>query len=43
MFRFSAEDHQRFTGDRDMTKVRELESFADWLDKHRDELKASQG
>ena len=46
MFQFYAEDHQRFTGDRDVAKVRELnpqlESFADWLDKHRDELKASQ-
>jgi uncharacterized protein YbjT (DUF2867 family) len=46
MFQFYAEDHQRFTGDRDVAKVRELnpqlESFATWLDNHRDELKASQ-
>jgi hypothetical protein len=45
MFQFYAEDHERFTGDRDVAKVRELnpelESFADWLEKHRDELKAS--
>jgi len=46
MFQFYAEDHQRFTGDRDVDKVRDLnpqlESCATWLHKHRDELKASQ-
>jgi hypothetical protein len=45
MFQFYAEDHQRFTGAREVEKVRELnpdlESFATWLGKHRDELKAS--
>ncbi|MGZ0148181.1 NmrA/HSCARG family protein [Kribbella sp. WER1] len=43
MFQFYAEDHDRFTGDRDLEKVRalnpELESFSDWVAKHRDELR----
>jgi hypothetical protein len=46
MFQFYAENHNEFTGNRDLTQVRELnpdlESFATWLDKHREELKASQ-
>lgn len=46
MFQFYAEDHDRFTGDGDIAKVRELnpelESFATWLDNHREELKAAQ-
>jgi hypothetical protein len=46
MFQFYAEDHDRFTGERDIAKVRELnpelESFAARLDKHREELKAAQ-
>jgi hypothetical protein len=46
MFQFYAEDHVRFTGDRDLTKVRELnpdlQSFATWVNNHRDELKAAQ-
>jgi hypothetical protein len=46
MFQFYAEHHERFTGDHNVAKVRELnpdlESFVTWLNKHRDELKASQ-
>ncbi|NUR99739.1 MAG: NmrA family NAD(P)-binding protein, partial [Kribbellaceae bacterium] len=46
MFQFYAENHDEFTGDRDLAKVRELnpelESFATWADNHKDELKASQ-
>jgi hypothetical protein len=46
MFQFYAENHDEFTGDRDLAKVRELnpklESFATWVDNHREELKASQ-
>jgi hypothetical protein len=46
MFQFYAENHGEFTGARDVAKVRELnpelESFADWLDNHREALKASQ-
>ncbi len=42
MFQFYAEDHERFTGDRDLTKVRELnptlQSFTDWLAKHKHEF-----
>jgi hypothetical protein len=45
-FQFYAENHDEFTGNRDLTKVREvnptLESFAMWLDKHREDLKATQ-
>ena len=43
MFQFYAEDHERFTGDRNLDKVRELnpslQSFPDWLAKHKDEVK----
>ena len=43
MFQFYAEDSDRFTGDRDLAKVRELnpslQSFTDWLAKHKHELK----
>lgn len=46
MFQFYAEDHKRFTGDRNLTKVRELnpalQSLTDWLAKHTEELKAVQ-
>ena len=46
MFQFYAEDHDRFTGDRDLDKVRELnpdlQSFAAWLAQHKEELKAAQ-
>ena len=46
MFQFYAEDHDRFTGDRDLDKVRELhphlQSFATWLTHHKDALKATQ-
>ncbi|MEV6268991.1 NmrA/HSCARG family protein [Kribbella sp. NPDC051936] len=46
MFQFYAENHDEFTGDRNLAKVRELnpelQSFATWVTKHRDELKASQ-
>jgi uncharacterized protein YbjT (DUF2867 family) len=46
MFQFYAEDHARFTGDRDLAKVRalhpDLQSFADWLAQHRDELQSAQ-
>ncbi|MGW6195771.1 NmrA/HSCARG family protein [Kribbella sp. NPDC055110] len=46
MFQFYAENHDEFTGARDLGEVRELnpalQSFATWLDTHRDELKASQ-
>jgi uncharacterized protein YbjT (DUF2867 family) len=40
MFQFYAEDHERYTGDRNLDAVRklnpELQSFADWLTKHKD-------
>ena len=43
---FYAEDHDRFTGDRDLDRAGALnpalESFATWLTNHRDELKPSQ-
>ncbi|MEV0793467.1 NmrA/HSCARG family protein [Kribbella sp. NPDC050459] len=46
MFQFYAENHDEFTGDRNLDKVRELnpelQSFATWVSNHRDELKASQ-
>ncbi|NIK61963.1 NmrA/HSCARG family protein [Kribbella shirazensis] len=46
MFQFYAENHDEFTGNRDLTKVRELnpdlQSFKTWLANHRDELKALQ-
>jgi uncharacterized protein YbjT (DUF2867 family) len=42
MFQFYAEDSERFTGDRDLDLVRslnpELETFADWLAKHKSEI-----
>lgn len=42
MFQFYAENHDQFTGARDLAKVRELnpdlESFATWLGNHRDEF-----
>lgn len=45
-FQFYAENHNEFTGNRDLAKVRELnpelESFATWLKNRRDELKTSQ-
>ncbi|HZX08265.1 NmrA/HSCARG family protein [Kribbella sp.] len=45
MFQFYAENHDEFTGARDLAKVRELnpelESFATWLEHHRAELAAS--
>ena len=44
MFQFYAEDSARFTGDRDLTLVRELnpdlQSFTDWLNLHQTEVKA---
>ncbi|MEV6273209.1 hypothetical protein AB0L64_38995 [Kribbella sp. NPDC051936] len=44
MFQFYAENHDDFTGDRNLAKVRELnpelQSFATWVNKHRDELEA---
>ncbi|HEY9334898.1 MAG TPA: NmrA/HSCARG family protein [Kribbella sp.] len=46
MFQFYKENHDEFTGDRNLDKVRELnpelQSFATWVNNHRDELKASQ-
>lgn len=45
MFQFYAEDSARFTGDRDLAVVRELnpelKSFDDWLAEHKNELKAA--
>jgi hypothetical protein len=45
MFQFYAENHNEFTGDRDLNAVRELnphlQSFATWLDLHKDDLKAA--
>ncbi|MFI7061740.1 NmrA family NAD(P)-binding protein [Kribbella sp. NPDC050124] len=45
MFQYYAENHEHFTGDRDLAKVRELnpalQSFASWLSEHKDELKAA--
>jgi uncharacterized protein YbjT (DUF2867 family) len=45
MFQFYAEDHDRFTGTRDLTEVRELnpelQSFATWLNLHKAELLAA--
>lgn len=45
MFQFYAENHDEFTGDRDLTKARDLnpalESFEEWLDLHKDELLAA--
>jgi len=42
MFQFYAEDSDRFTGDRDLDLVRELnpdlQSFKTWLAKHKDEI-----
>jgi len=46
MFQYYAEDHERFTGDRDLDQVRELNpalrSFTDWLATHKDDLKPAQ-
>jgi uncharacterized protein YbjT (DUF2867 family) len=46
MFQFYAEDHERFTGDRALHKVRELhpnvQSFKTWLNAHKAELQAAQ-
>ncbi|MEV5966592.1 NmrA/HSCARG family protein [Kribbella sp. NPDC051952] len=43
MFQFYAEDSARFTADRDLTKVRELnpglQSLADWLSNHKHDFK----
>jgi hypothetical protein len=43
MFQFYAEDSARFTGDRDLNLVRDLnpdlQSFENWLGKHKNELK----
>jgi uncharacterized protein YbjT (DUF2867 family) len=43
MFQFYAEDSDRFTGDRDLNLVRELnpqlQSFRDWLNSHKDQIK----
>ncbi|WP_112246874.1 NmrA/HSCARG family protein [Kribbella monticola] len=45
MFQFYAEDSARFTGDRDLKLVRELnpelQSFKTWLAEHKDEVKAT--
>ena len=45
MFQFYAEDSERFTGDRDLKLVRELnpelQSFETWLTLHKDEVKAT--
>ena len=45
MFQFYAQDSDRFTGDRDLDLVRELnpelQSFPSWLAKHKDEVKAA--
>jgi uncharacterized protein YbjT (DUF2867 family) len=45
MFQFYAENHDDFTGNRDLAKVRELnpalESFEKWLDLHKDDLVAA--
>jgi coproporphyrinogen III oxidase len=42
MFQYYAEDSDRFTGDRDLTLVRELnpdlQSFETWLKLHADEV-----
>ncbi len=44
MFQFYAEDSARFTGDRDLKLVRELnpdlQTFAGWLAQHKDKVKA---
>ncbi|HET6741026.1 MAG TPA: hypothetical protein VFH76_18915 [Kribbella sp.] len=46
MFQFYAENHNEFTGNRNLDKVRELnpdlQSFPTWLNNHRDQLKATQ-
>lgn len=45
MFQFYAENHDEFTGDRNLAKVRELnpelQSFATWLNLHKEELRAA--
>jgi uncharacterized protein YbjT (DUF2867 family) len=45
MFQFYAEDSERFTGDRDLNLVRELnpdlQSFATWLTLHKDKVEAT--
>jgi uncharacterized protein YbjT (DUF2867 family) len=44
MFQYYAENHDAFTGDRDLEKVRglnpDLQSFTTWLAKHAEDLKA---
>ncbi|MFI7061722.1 NmrA/HSCARG family protein [Kribbella sp. NPDC050124] len=46
MFQYYAENHEQFTGTRNLDNVRrlnpELQSFATWLGKHKDQLKARQ-
>ncbi|HET6738696.1 MAG TPA: NmrA/HSCARG family protein [Kribbella sp.] len=46
MFQFYAENHDEFTGNRNLENVRELnpdlQSFPTWLNNHRDQLKATQ-
>ena len=45
MFQFYAEDHDRFTGDRDLEATRalnpSLQSFASWLAEHKDKIKTA--
>ncbi|WP_410790643.1 hypothetical protein [Kribbella sp. C-35] len=45
MFQFYAENHNEFTGNRDLTEVRELnpalESFEKWLELHKADLVAA--
>jgi len=45
MFQYYAENTERFTGDRDLARVRqllpELQSFRDWLAAHRDAIRAA--
>ncbi|GAB3932627.1 hypothetical protein GCM10029976_038860 [Kribbella albertanoniae] len=44
MFQYYAENHEAFTGSRNLDAVRELnphlQSFDTWLNLHKDELKA---
>ncbi|WP_344158704.1 hypothetical protein [Kribbella yunnanensis] len=45
MLQFYAENHEEFTGNRDLASIRalhpELQSFDTWLDLHKDALKAA--
>ncbi|MEU0094795.1 hypothetical protein [Kribbella sp. NPDC006257] len=45
MFQYYAEDSTRFTGDRDLNLVRELnpqlQTFRDWLSEHKDKVTAA--